>query len=50
MDELAVATMRTLSVDAAQKQRSMGTFGASAPLEGLAGKLGLTPVAIADAG
>jgi transketolase len=49
MDELAVATMRTLSVDAAQKPGTMRTFGASAPLKEFEGKLGFTPDGIADA-
>jgi len=49
MDELAVATMRTLSVDARLKAQSMHTFGASAPLEDLEEKLASARDAITDA-
>ncbi len=43
MDEVAIATVRRLSVDAVQTTPSMRTLGACAPLEDLEGKLGLTP-------
>lgn len=49
MDEVAIAAVRRVSVDAVQRTRSMHPFGAFAPLEDLDGKLGLTPEAIADA-
>ena len=49
MDEVAIATVRTLSVDAVQRTQSMRTFDAFAPLEDFEGKCGSTPAGIADA-
>lgn len=49
MDEVAIAGVRRVSVDAVQRTQAMHTFGAFAPLEDLEGKLGLTPEGIADA-
>ncbi len=49
VDELAIATMRTLSVDAVQKAESMPTFGAFASLKDLEGKFAFTFDADADA-
>jgi transketolase len=49
VDELAIAPMRMLSVDAVQKAESTHPFGTSAPLQDLEGKFALTIDAVADA-
>src|SRR3546814_1501639 len=49
LDQLAIATIRTLSTDAVQQARSTGqvigmkTFGASAPLKELQRRFGFAP-------
>ena len=43
LDQLAINTIRTLSIDAAGHVISMETFGASAPLKELQHKFGFEP-------